>query len=34
LGCVKVALLGCGSVTVRLRGTIEIVSFEEIRWLP
>jgi hypothetical protein len=29
-----VAFLGCGSVTVRLRGTIEIVAFEGIRLLP
>jgi hypothetical protein len=34
MGCVEVALLGCGSVTVRLRGAIEIVIFEEIRLLP
>jgi hypothetical protein len=28
LGCVEVGLLGCGSVTVRLRDAIEIVIFE------
>jgi hypothetical protein len=34
LGCVEEALLGCGSITVRLRGAIEIIIFEEIRLLP
>jgi hypothetical protein len=34
LGCVEVGLLGCGSVMVRLRGTIEIVIFEEMSMLP
>jgi hypothetical protein len=33
-GCIEVGLLGCGSVTVRLRGTIEIVIFEEMSLLP
>jgi hypothetical protein len=33
LGCVKVGLLGCGSVTVRLRDAIEIVIFEEMSLL-
>jgi hypothetical protein len=30
VGCVKVGLVGCGSVKVRLRGTIEIIIFEEM----
>jgi hypothetical protein len=30
LGCVKVGLLGCWSVTVRLRDVIEVVVFEEM----
>jgi hypothetical protein len=30
LGRVKVGLLGCGSVTMRLRDAIEIVIFEEM----
>jgi hypothetical protein len=34
LGHVEVGLLGCGSGMVRLRGTIEIVSFEEMSLLP
>jgi hypothetical protein len=34
LGCVKVGLLGCGSVTVRLCGAIEIVIFEKMSLLP
>jgi hypothetical protein len=34
LGCVEVGLLSWGSVTVRLRGTIEIIIFEEISLLP
>jgi hypothetical protein len=34
LGHVKVGLLGCGSITVRLRGAIEIVIFEEMSLLP
>jgi hypothetical protein len=34
LGCVEVGLLGCASVTVRLRGMIEIVIFEEMSLLP
>jgi hypothetical protein len=34
LGCVKVGLLGCGSVMVRLRGAIEILIFEEMSLLP
>jgi hypothetical protein len=34
LGCVEVNLLGCGSVTVRLRDAIEIVIFEELMLLP
>jgi hypothetical protein len=33
LGCVEVGLLGCGSVTVRLHGAIEIVIFEEMSLL-
>jgi hypothetical protein len=32
--CVEVGLLGCALVTVRLRGTIEIVIFEEMSLLP
>jgi hypothetical protein len=32
--CVEVGLLGCGSVTVRLHGVIEIVIFEEMSLLP
>jgi hypothetical protein len=31
LHCVEVGLLGCGSVTVRLRDAIEIVICEEMR---
>jgi hypothetical protein len=36
LGCVvsKWVLLGCGSVTVRLRDVIEVVPFEEMSKLP
>jgi hypothetical protein len=34
LGCVEVGLLGCGSVTVRLHDTIEIVIVEEMSLLP
>jgi hypothetical protein len=34
LGCVKVGLLGCGSVTVRLRDAIKNVIFEELMLLP
>jgi hypothetical protein len=34
LGHVEVGLLGCGSVMVRLHGTIEIVIFEEMSLLP
>jgi hypothetical protein len=34
LGCVEVALLGCGSVTLRLHGATEIIIFEETRLLP
>jgi hypothetical protein len=34
LGHVEVGLLGCGLGMVRLRGTIEIVSFEEMSLLP
>jgi hypothetical protein len=30
LGCVKVSLLGCWSVTVRLCDVIEVVIFEEM----
>jgi hypothetical protein len=30
LGCVKVGLLGCWSVTVRLRDAIEVVVSEEM----
>jgi hypothetical protein len=30
----KWALLGCGSIMVRLRGAIEIIIFEVISWLP
>jgi hypothetical protein len=33
LGCVEVGLLGCGSVTVRLRSVIEIIIFEEMSLL-
>jgi hypothetical protein len=33
LGCVKVGLLGCWSVTVRLRDAIEVVVFEEMSLL-
>jgi hypothetical protein len=33
-GCVEVGLLGCGSVTVRLRDVIEIVILEEMSLLP
>jgi hypothetical protein len=33
LGCVKVGLLGCGSVMVRLRDAIEIIIFEEMSFL-
>jgi hypothetical protein len=34
LGCVEVGLLGCGSVTVRLRDAIKIVIFDEMSLLP
>jgi hypothetical protein len=34
LGHVEVGLLGCGLVTVRLCGAIEIVIFEEMSLLP
>jgi hypothetical protein len=34
LGCVKVGLLGFGSITVRLCGVIEIVIFEKMSSLP
>jgi hypothetical protein len=34
LGCVKVGLLGFGSVTVRLRGAIEIIIFGKMSLLP
>jgi hypothetical protein len=34
LGCVKVGLLGCGSITVRLRDAIEIAIFGEMSLLP
>jgi hypothetical protein len=34
LGCVEVGLLGCGSVLVRLRDTIDIIIFEELVLLP
>jgi hypothetical protein len=34
LGCVKVGLLGCGPVTVRLCDAIEIIIFEEMSLLP
>jgi hypothetical protein len=34
LGCVEVGLLGCGSITVRLRDVIEVVVFEEMSLLP
>jgi hypothetical protein len=30
LGCVKLGLLGCGSITVRLYDVIEIVIFEKM----
>jgi hypothetical protein len=30
LDCVEVGLLGCGSVTMRLRDAIEVVIFEEM----
>jgi hypothetical protein len=33
LGCVKVGLLGCWSVTVRLYNAIEFVIFEEMALL-
>jgi hypothetical protein len=34
LGCIKVGLIGCVSVTMRLRGTIEIVILESMSLLP
>jgi hypothetical protein len=34
VGCVKLGLLGCVSVMVRLRGMIEIITFEEMSLLP
>jgi hypothetical protein len=34
LGCIKEGLLGCESVTVRLRDVIEIVIFEKMSLLP
>jgi hypothetical protein len=34
LGCVKVGLLCCGLVMVRLRDAIEVVIFEEMSSLP
>jgi hypothetical protein len=34
LGCVKVGLLGFGSMTVRLCGVIEIVIIEKMSSLP
>jgi hypothetical protein len=33
LGCVGVGLLGCWSVTVRLRNAIEVIVFEEMSLL-
>jgi hypothetical protein len=34
LGRVEVGLPGCGSVMVRLHGTIEIIIFEEMSLVP
>jgi hypothetical protein len=34
LGCVDMGLLGCGLVTVRLGGAIEIIIFKEMSLLP
>jgi hypothetical protein len=34
LGCIEEGLLGCGSITMRLRDAIEVVIFEKMSLLP